>query len=275
MNKHVMLIGGGRMGRAMAQGMIRGGVLSAERLCVIDRNPQSRTWWAENVPGAVIAAPTEMEQPPGGDATIAILAVKPNHLEQVIATARNRQDDFWKRMLVVSVAAGVSLDRLTTWSGSRRVARVMPNTPSLVGAGASAYCCAEDVDAADEQDLRTVLDSFGTSAAVPEYQMDAVTGLSGSGPAYVFMFIEALADGGVLAGLPRATAMQMAVQTVLGAAKMVAETGDHPGVLKDAVASPGGTTIAAIRALEHNAFRGTIIDAVMASATRSREISSR
>jgi pyrroline-5-carboxylate reductase len=103
--------------------------------------------------------------------------------------------------------------------------------------------------------------------------MDAVTGLSGSGPAYVFMFIEALADGGVMAGLPRFTALQLAIQTVYGAAKMLAETGEHPGILKDAVASPGGTTIAAIRSLEHNAFRGAVMDAVVASADRSRQLS--
>jgi pyrroline-5-carboxylate reductase len=148
----------------------------------------------------------------------------------------------------------------------------MPNTPALVGAGASAYCGAAEVSEDDLQRLRGLLDAFGRSFAVKESQMDAVTGLSGSGPAYVFLFIEALADGGVMAGLPRAQALQLAAQTVIGAGQLVLQTGEHPGMLKDAVASPAGTTIAAIRSLEQNGFRGAVIDAVLASANRSAEL---
>lgn len=271
-----MLVGGGRMGRALAQGMIRGGALDARSLTVADHNEQSRRWWTENVPQAtVIASAAEAVGGPTGEGKdgIVILAVKPNRIEALMQQVRRSDATAWQQSLVISVAAGVSLAKLSRLLGSERIVRVMPNTPSLVGAGASAYCCGAAVQEADEADLRTILTAVGQVVAVPEYQMDAVTGVSGSGPAYVFLFIEALADGGVLAGLPRAAAMQLATQTVLGAAKMVAETGEHPGQLKDAVASPGGTTIAALRTLEHNGFRAAVIDAVKASADRSRELS--
>lgn len=265
------------MGRALAQGMIRGGALAAESLAVADHNPQSRRWWAENVPRATVMASAMDAVGSSGapdEDQIVILAVKPNRIEALVQQVRQSDPAAWQQSLVISVAAGVSLARLSRLLGSERIARVMPNTPSLVGAGASAYCCGPAVSEADEAALRTILTAVGDVIAVPEYQMDAVTGVSGSGPAYVFMFIEALADGGVLAGLPRAAAMQLATQTVLGAAKMVAETREHPGQLKDAVASPGGTTIAALRTLEHNGFRAAVIDAVKASADRSRELSS-
>lgn len=274
--RSLLLVGGGRMGRALAQGMIRGGALAADSLTVADHNAESRRWWAQNVPQATVvpsAAEAVAGSPAASEDQIVILAVKPNRIEALVQRVRQSDPAAWQQSLVISVAAGVSLATLTRLLGSERIARVMPNTPSLVGAGASAYCCGQAVREADEADLRTILAAVGEVIAVPEYQMDAVTGVSGSGPAYVFLFIEALADGGVLAGLPRAAAMQLATQTVLGAAKMVAETREHPGQLKDAVASPGGTTIAALRTLEHNGFRAAVIDAVKASADRSRELS--
>ena len=149
----------------------------------------------------------------------------------------------------------------------------MPNTPSLVRAGASAFCCEHEVTPDDKAWIESMLGSVGLTIEVAESQMDAVTGLSGSGPAYVCMVIEALADGGVQEGLPRKMAMQLATQTVFGTAKMIAETKRHPGELKDAVASPGGTTIAAIAVLEQNGLRGALAQAVSASAARSRELS--
>jgi pyrroline-5-carboxylate reductase len=174
--------------------------------------------------------------------------------------------------LVVSIAAGISLDQLCGWIGHKRVIRVMPNTPCLVGEGASAFCGSDDVTKEDNDWIESMLSSVGLAVQVEEKQMDAVTGLSGSGPAYVCLIIEALADGGVLAGLPRQMAMKLATQTVLGTARMVAETGRHPGELKDAVASPGGTTIAAIAVLEQNGVRGALVKAVEASAKRSQEL---
>lgn len=165
--------------------------------------------------------------------------------------------------------------QLQGWIEHSRVVRVMPNTPSLVGAGASAFCCGDDVSEDDKAWIESMLGSVGLAVEVDESQMDAVTGLSGSGPAYVCMMIEALADGGVQEGLSRPLAMQLATQTVLGTAKMIAETKRHPGELKDAVASPGGTTIAAIAVLEQNGVRGALAQAVSASARRSRELGSK
>jgi pyrroline-5-carboxylate reductase len=148
----------------------------------------------------------------------------------------------------------------------------MPNTPSLVRQGASAFCCAPEVTAEDRNWIEQMLQCVGLAVEVSESQIDAVTGLSGSGPAYVCMIIEAMADGGVLAGLPRDLAMRLATQTVLGTAQMIAETKRHPGEWKDAVASPGGTTIAAIAVLEQNGLRGALLQAVAASAQRSQQL---
>lgn len=270
MQSEVLLVGGGKMGRAMATGMIGGGLLLADRLCVADADAESRNWWQQHLPEVRV---TDDAAKVAHTSETVVIAVKPHQIEGLVRHVQSAHPHVWRDRLVVSVAAGINLAALTHWIGGQRVARVMPNTPALVGAGASAYCTAPGVTAADTAQLVAMLESFGTAVSVPESLMDAVTGLSGSGPAYVFMFIEALADGGVLAGLPRSTALQLAAQTVFGAAKMVAQTGEHPGVLKDAVASPGGTTIAAIRSLEHNAFRGAVIDAVVASAERSRQLS--
>ena len=151
----------------------------------------------------------------------------------------------------------------------------MPNTPCLVGAGASAYCCGAGVTAEDKQLAASMLSAVGWAGEVEEKHMDAVTGLSGSGPAYVCVAIEALADGGVMAGLPRDLALRLATQTVLGTAQLVAQTGQHPAALKDAVASPGGTTIAGLRALEQNGVRAAFIEAVVAATHRSRELGSK
>lgn len=270
----ILFVGGGRMSRAMAAGIVASGLISPAGLRVADHNPQSREWWSQRFPETpcfVSAAEAEQALPVAAD-DLVVLAVKPQHLSDCIATFRQKFPVAWQQSLVVSVAAGVDLDFLTGKLGSQRVARVMPNTPALVGAGASAYCGTAEVSEDDLQRLRGLLDAFGRSFAVKESQMDAVTGLSGSGPAYVFLFIEALADGGVMAGLPRAQALQLAAQTVIGAGQLVLQTGEHPGMLKDAVASPAGTTIAAIRSLEQNGFRGAVIDAVLASANRSAEL---
>ena len=270
MERSLLLVGGGKMGRALAQGMIRAQVLDAARLTVAEKCSDSRQWWSENVPLAKVTG--EVKQVTDRH-DIVILAVKPHHLKPLIQDVREARPKAWQDSLVVSVAAGITLKNLSTWLHSQRIVRVMPNTPALVGAGAAGFCCGHDVTAEDRDSIQQVLAAIGIAEEVPENQLDAITGVSGSGPAYVFMFIEALADGGVMAGLPRDKALKLATQTVLGAARMVQETGEHPGALKDAVASPGGTTIAAIRTLEHNAFRGAVIDAVMAATVRSREIS--
>jgi pyrroline-5-carboxylate reductase len=262
--KKLALIGGGQMGRALVGGMLAGGVLKIPQLVVVEPSEDSRQWWQRTHDGVQIAdlAPAVASAPR------VLLAVKPNVIPQIA----NQRDGFWDEKLVISIAAGIGLDQLCGWIGHRRVVRVMPNTPCLVGEGASAFCCADDVTAQEKVSIGAMLESVGMALEVDEGQIDAVTGLSGSGPAYVCIMIEAMADGGVLAGLPRALAMKLATQTVLGTAKMIAETKSHPGQLKDAVASPGGTTIAAVSVLEQNGVRGALIEAVAASARRSREL---
>jgi pyrroline-5-carboxylate reductase len=175
------------------------------------------------------------------------------------------------RHLVVSIAAGVTLARMeAAGPAGLRVIRVMPNTPALVGASASAFAVGSSATRADAQTVQQFLGSVGIALEVKEKLLDAVTGVSGSGPAYGFLMIEALADGGVAAGLPRDIAQRLAAQTLLGAAKMVLETGQHPGALKDAVCSPGGTTIEAIHALEKGGVRAALIGAVRVAADKAK-----
>lgn len=259
------LIGGGRMGRALVQGMLGANVVRPTQVIVADPSESCRAWWQDHVPGVTVTADNEQAVAAG---QFVWLAVKPDQVGQV---ARAHAGLLAER-LVVSVAAGISLRQLTDAAGTQRAVRVMPNTPCLVGAGASAFCRAAGASDADAAAVQTMLAAVGDAVEVPETMMDAVTGLSGSGPAYVFLIIEALADGAVAAGLPRATAMRLATQTVLGAAKMVAVTGEHPGALKDAVASPAGTTIAGLAVLEENGVRGALIAAVGTAARRSREL---
>jgi len=260
------LIGGGRMGQALVSGLIGAGVVAASDVHVIDPSSAAVAWWSEHqcdckIDDDLVAAVDA--------AQFVIIAVKPDLVAAIAAKATGR----WRGRLILSVAAGVSLSKLTDWLATDRVVRAMPNTPCLVGAGASAYCVADGVTAADKQKTNEILTSVGLAIEVAEKQMDAVTGLSGSGPAYVCVMIEALADGGVFAGLPRDIAMRLATQTVLGTAQMIAQLSDrHPAELKDAVASPGGTTIAGLRALEQNGVRAGLINAVAAAAQRSSEL---
>jgi pyrroline-5-carboxylate reductase len=175
--------------------------------------------------------------------------------------------------LLISIAAGVTIAKLEQGlPAGARVIRVMPNTPALVGAGASAFALGKSATPADGELAAKLLAAVGVAMPVKESLLDAVTGLSGSGPAYVYQFIEALSDGGVAAGLPRDIATRLAAQTVLGGAKMVLETGQHPGALKDQVTSPGGTTIEGLHELEKGQFRGVVISAVRAATEKSRQL---
>ncbi|KAJ6811292.1 pyrroline-5-carboxylate reductase [Iris pallida] len=180
---------------------------------------------------------------------------------------------FSKEKVLVSVAAGIKLKDLQEWSGHQRLIRVMPNTPSAVGEAASVMCMGEMATKKDEDRVASLFGAIGKVWTADEKYFDAVTGLSGSGPAYIYLAIEAMADGGVAAGLPRDLALGLASQTVLGAAAMVRNTGKHPGQLKDAVTSPAGTTIAGIHELEKGGFRGTLMSAVVAATKRCQELS--
>jgi pyrroline-5-carboxylate reductase len=259
-------IGAGKMATALARGLIRSGVASRDRVRASDPIESVRQTFVEET-GAV-AQSSNIEVCEVSD--VLVLAVKPQSMPSVLAELGPVAGS---RPLIVSVAAGIRIDAMAEAFGeSSRIIRVMPNTPAIVGNGAAAYCLGTDVTAADEALVRLGLESIGCSVRVSESLMDAVTGLSGSGPAYVYMFIDALSDGGVRMGLPREVANLLAAQTVLGAARMVQETGKHPGMLKDEVTSPGGTTIAGLHALERGGFRASVMNAIEAATLRSAEL---
>uniref|UniRef100_A0A0D3EYN0 Pyrroline-5-carboxylate reductase n=1 Tax=Oryza barthii TaxID=65489 RepID=A0A0D3EYN0_9ORYZ len=204
------------------------------------------------------------------DSDVIVISVKPQIVRQVLVELKPLLSE---EKLLVSIAAGIKMEDLQGWSGHRRFIRVMPNTPSAVGQAASVMCLGEMATENDENRVRSLFSAIGKVWTAEEKYFDAVTGLSGSGPAYIFLAIEAMADGGVAAGLPRDLALGLASQTVLGAATMVNKTGKHPGQLKDMVTSPAGTTITGIQELEKGAFRGTLINAVVAATKRCRELS--
>ncbi len=259
-------IGAGKMATALIQGMMRSGMAGSENILASDPLEPARAALGRDAGIRTHASNTMVAD--GSD--VLVLAVKPQSMPQVLAELRPHVGP---GHLVISIAAGVSIATLLDGLGAdRRIVRVMPNTPALLGAGASAYALGPDVHVADELLVQAFLGSVGCAVQVPEKLLDAVTGLSGSGPAFVYLIIEALADGGVRMGLPRDTAVQLAAQTVLGSARMVLETGLHPGVLKDQVTSPGGTTIAGLHALERAGVRGALMNAVEAAAQRSADL---
>lgn len=259
-------LGSGQMATALATGWARAGLLDTARSLAADPYPAARVKFEQQTGVRAVATNAEVVKA----CDVLILAVKPQIVAAALAEARSH---ITPGHLVVSIAAGLPIKALSEWvGGGVRLIRVMPNTPCLVGASAAGYAAG---GAALPEDLALVGRLFGAvgkAYAVPEHLLDAVTGLSGSGPAFVYVMIEALADGGVRAGLPRETAQALAAQTVLGAARMVLETGQHPGALKDAVTSPGGTTIAGLHALERAGFRAALMDAVEAATRRAQEL---
>lgn len=203
-------------------------------------------------------------------ADVVVLAVKPVFLQEVIAQIKEATDD---SKLIISIAAGRSIDWLEREFGKKlRIVRCMPNTPAMVGEGCTCVCLKEDAAKADEELALRLMNSFGKASVLPERLIDAFTGVAGSAPAYVFMFIEAMADAAVQAGMPRRQAYEFGAQTVLGSAKLVLETGRHPGELKDMVCSPGGTTIEAVKVLEEKGFRAAVMDAVEACVDKAGRI---
>ena len=262
----VGFLGAGRMASALARGWVAAGLTTAERVLAADPLSAAREAFTAGGPLRAVADNREVV----AHADLLVLAVKPQSMKALMEEIRPHVTD---RHLIVSIAAGVSLRQLAEGLRSRRrLIRVMPNTPCLVGASASAYTPGEAATADDAALVERLLRAVGVAFRVPEAMLDAVTGLSGSGPAFVYLVIEALSDGGVRVGLPREVAAALAAQTVLGAAKMVLETGAHPGALKDMVASPGGTTIAGLHALERGGVRGALMDAVEAAARRATEL---
>ncbi len=200
---------------------------------------------------------------------IVLLAVKPQIMEKALSVFSNSG----KSTLWVSIAAGASIEKLSAiLPEGAKICRVMPNTPSLIGEGMSGYSLSESCDDKDETKVKELLSAVGKFIQVPEYQMDAVVGVSGSGPAYVYTIIEALTEGGVVAGLPYAQAQECAIQTLIGSARLVQESGEAPAVLRSQVMSPGGTTAAAVKALEEGGLRAALMNAVTSAAKRSAEL---
>ena len=264
--RQIGFVGGGNMAEALLAGLLRKGLTGPECLTVSDPLVSRRELLGRNF-GVVVTADNRAAV---RGADIVVLCVEPQVLDDVLTELG---PSLQSHPLVISVAAGYPMSRIQDrLVGVTRLVRAMPNTPSAIGVGVTALSVAAGLSASDRQAAEQLFDSVGTVVVVEERLMDAVTGLSGSGPAYVFAMIEALADGGVLAGLPRATAQQLAAHTVAGAARMVLEQGEHPAVLKDRVASPGGTTIAGLSRLEQGRLRATMISAVEAATQRSQEL---
>lgn len=259
-------IGCGNMGQAMLRGILAKGLYDASQIIVSRRNEQALAQLRAELSVETTTDKREVAE----NADILILAVKPYQFAGVIAEIKDAvQED----TLLISIAAGQTIANIEGMFGKNiKLVRTMPNTPALVLAGATGMCFNSRVTDGEKREAKELFESFGTVAVVPEDRMDAVIGVSGSSPAYVFMFIEAMADAAVADGMPREQAYQMAAQSVMGSAKMVLETGKHPGELKDMVCSPGGTTIEAVRVLEERGLRSAVMEAQMACVRKSRKV---
>lgn len=264
----VGFIGGGMMAEATIRGLIQAGV-APSNIIVSDTEP-TRTEYLARELGVTVA---ESNATVARTSDVIVLAVKPYVVPQVLDEIGEASTEV---QLVMSIAAGVTLASIEgSLPEETPVVRVMPNTPALIGEGASAMAPGKHAGREHIAIAQAIFASVGKTVVTTEDKMDAVTGLSGSGPAYVYTFIESLADGGVRMGLPRDTALLLAAQTVAGAARMVIETGAHPAQLRDRVSTPGGTTVAAMASLERDGFRSAVIEAVTAAALRSAELGKR
>ena len=260
-------IGCGNMGKAIIRGLIASGA-SPEDIIVYDKDEEALAVFANET--GIIASESNIMVV--NEAGIIILAVTPGVLGDIISGIK---DEIGTERILVSIAAGKTLSFIEKYAGSdKKIVRVMPNTPALVGAGVTGYCCNENVTDGEAEQVSSILSAFSDAYRVSEDLMDVVTAIGGSAPAYVYMFIEALADGAVLDGMSRDLAYKFAAKCVYGSAKMVMESGLHPGQLKDMVCSPGGTTIEGVLSLEQDAFRSAVAEAVHCAYVRSAEISS-
>ena len=263
---NIGFLGAGKMATALAQGFLKAKLVKPGQLCAADPFDAARKHFSAETGAKTAAANLAIAE----TAKVLILATKP---DQAAAALAEIAGAFTGNHLLISIAASVTLAKLeAALPAGARVIRVMPNTPALVGAGAAGFAPGKNATAADGELAKKLLSAVGVAFQVKESLLDAVTGLSGSGPAYVYQFIEALSDGGVAAGLPRDVATRLAAQTVLGGAQMVLATGQHPGALKDQVTSPGGTTIEGVHELEKGRLRATVMNAVRAATEKSKKL---
>jgi len=266
LNRAIGVIGAGKMGSAMIHGIFKAGVSSYNQIMVSDEAAGALTALKSET-GVTIARNNEELVK---TSEIIILAVKPDRVRPVLEEVR---DALTPEHLIISVAAGIRIAQIVEVVGpNTAVIRVMPNTPALIGVGASAYSLGKRVKEKDIGPARMILEAMGVAVELPEKYMDAVTGLSGSGPAFIFMVLQAMVDAGVKLGLPPTIAAKLAAQTVMGAGQMMLETKKSPAELREQVSSPGGTTVAGIAALEKGNLRKVIMDAVEAAAKRSAEL---
>ncbi len=264
--QRIGFIGAGQMATALGRGFVGADLVDAGRLLAADPDPAAKKRFAHISGGRTASDNLQVVD----EADVIFLAVKPQQMGSVLTEIGPK---ITADKLVVSIAAGVRLDTLFEGLGPQtRLVRVMPNTPCLVGRAACGYCVSKTATPEDGELINRLLSAVGIAVGVDEKLMDAVTGLSGSGPAFVYMVIEAMSDGGVQMGLPRTVATALAAQTVLGAAELVLATGEHTSVLKDRVTSPGGTTIAGVQALESAGLRAALMAAVEAATQRSQEL---
>ncbi|MCM8710916.1 pyrroline-5-carboxylate reductase [Clostridium sp. SYSU_GA19001] len=262
--KKLGFIGCGNMAGAILNGIISSGVLKPSDIAVFDISEKAQIHAKEKGAEVVSSAIELCEM-----CEMILLGVKPNITKAVL----NKIGKFLEGKALLSIVAGFNSKTLYEWTGAEvRILRIMPNTPAMVGAGAAVLCSDTTFTEEEKTEAEKIFKSIGIVEWVPEKLIDAVTGVSGGGPAFAAMFIEALADGGVLEGLPRATAYRLAAQTVLGTAKMILETGMHPGALKDMVCSPGGTTIEGVKALEDGGMRSSVIQCIVSSSNKSRKL---
>jgi pyrroline-5-carboxylate reductase len=261
------LMGAGRMATALARGLVQAGIVPAESIVASDPSEDARRAFAGEVPGATVA-PDIADQVAKAD--VIFLAVKPQQMNAALAAL---SDSIRSDGLVVSIAAGITLERIAAaLPAGQRIVRVMPNTPCLIGQGASGFSLGKQAMPADAKLVATLLSAVGAAFEVPETMLDAVTGLSGSGPAFVYSMIEALTEGGKAAGLPAELAAELAARTAAGAAAMVLQTGETPAVLRERVTSPGGTTVAGLAVLTERGFNAAVVEAVEAASRRSAEL---
>jgi pyrroline-5-carboxylate reductase len=266
LGKTIAFLGSGNMAEALVKGLLRAHVAEPGEIVCSDRREERGPELTQRY--GVRFTRSNRDAVERSD--IVILSVKPQVMNKLLDEIAPALD---QRKLVISIAAGVPIAAIERRVGHGvRIVRTMPNTPALVGAGATALSGGEHATEDDLRQARALFDAIGKTVEVDESLLDAVTGLSGSGPAYIFLVIEALSDAGVKVGLPRATAQELAAQTVLGSAKLLIETGEHPGRLKDQVTSPGGTAIAGLHTLEAGGLRTTLMNAVEAATNRSREL---
>ena len=268
MSQQIGFIGAGQMATALAKGFVASSaVCGCPVICFYDPFPAAGERFLEQIPDAqnMATAADVIES-----CDLVFLAVKPQVMPSVLDSIASNVTE---SVLLVSIAAGITLDTICSAVGTGRVIRVMPNTPCLVATAATVFSPGPSVSETDCTLVRELLESVGISYQLDERYLDAVTGLSGSGPAYIYTIIEALSDGGVEMGLPRDIATKLAAQTVKGAGEMVLQTGNHPGLLKDQVTSPGGTTIAGLRAMQDQGVAAAMMAAVEAATLRCKELS--